>query len=124
MQKYSTEEKTSSFNKKSKHKSVELKGAIELEYHLVSSQELRELKEYSDSSSKFDYSLFLFALFFAIIITLLTCDIKSNLIHDILIGGACLTFSTGVFCYVLHRKGKGRISQLVENIKDTKCTLL
>ena len=123
MQQNYPKEKTSSLHT-SKHKSVELKGAIELEYHLVSSQALHELEEYSDSSKKFDYSLFLFGLSFALIIALLTCDIKSSLIHDILIGGACLTFSTGVFCYVLHRKGKGRISQLVENIKKAKCTLL
>ena len=124
MQHHHPKEKASSFNK-SKHKTVELKGAIELEYHLVSSQELHELKEYSDSSSKFDYSLFLFGLSFAMIITLLSFDIKSNLmIAIILIGSASITFSVGVFCYLLHRKGKKRISQLVEIIKRTKCTLL
>ena len=123
MHKSFSEEKTSSFNK-SKHKSIELKGAIELEYHLISSQELHEIKEYSDSSSKFNYSLFLFGLCFTIIIALLTCDIENDLIHTLLICGACISFTTAAFCFWLHSKGNKRISQLVEKIKNTKTTIL
>ena len=106
------------------HNKVELKANLELNYHLVSSSALEQLEEYSDSSTKFDYSLSLFALSFGIIITLMTGNITDSMIHDILMCSAVLTFTIGVFCYWLHRKGKGRISQLVEKIKNTKCTLL
>lgn len=101
----------------------EFRGLVEFNFYMISDHELQDLKEYSDSSSKFEFSLFFFALFFAIVIALTTCDVKNKMFEIILICLGCITFSSGVFCYLLHLKSKRRIGKIVEKIKKTKCIL-
>jgi hypothetical protein len=54
---------------------------------------------------------------------LLTCEIENELITIILSCSLCLSLSIGILCYYLHLKNKKRITNILKEIKKSKCTL-
>jgi hypothetical protein len=107
-------------SKKSKNL-IPVKGKFEIEFFIVSDENLEQLKEYSNGSTKFDIALFLFALAIALITTLLTTVINSRLIFAILISVASLSFVTGMFNYIGYCKSRKRIIDILKRIKRNKC---
>jgi hypothetical protein len=104
-------------------KFVPVKGNVDIEFFIVSDESLQQLKEYSNGSTKFDISLFLFALAAGLVTTIVTTDIKSKFIFAALISIASISFVIGIFKYIEFIKSRKQISTILNRIRKNKCDL-
>jgi hypothetical protein len=91
-------------------------------YFLVSEDNIEQLEDYSNNTSKFDISLFLLSISISLVITLLTSDINKYLVY-LMITLSSITGVAGVIIYVWFYKKKKQISKLIKKIKRNKVNI-
>jgi hypothetical protein len=109
---------------KSSKKSIPVKGKVDIDFFIVSGENLEQLKDYSGSSANFDIALFLLGLAISLVTTLVTTEIKNRILFAILLSAASVSLVIGIFKYIGYCRSKKNILHVLNKIKRNKCDLL